>query len=176
MSALKDYHATLAAAWELLRSRDCYRQVQPRRKVRIVWWPKENIFPQRTDYRATLCARGSFLRNHPERKIIIAAVKAQDDCTLPWAPRCEVIDAADSAMFTEGDAFGIDMDVRREILVDVLHTVPLDISPKQVTALMRSRFQALGHQMTRKAAPHTYEQFRNAGWTDAQMRAEGYLV
>ena len=34
---------------------------------------------------------------------------------------------------------------------------------------------ALAHQMTTKAAGATYESFRAAGWTDAQLIAQGYM-
>jgi hypothetical protein len=130
----------LAAAWELLRAGDCYRQPYGR-KTRIVWWPRVNIFPQRTDF--VRKARAVLPRRHPQAKQILAAVRRLECCTLPWAPAMDVIGAADNAMFDEGDKLRVDMRVRRDILIDVLHTVPPGIMPSQAAEAMRARFQAL---------------------------------
>lgn len=173
-----DFHAALAATWDALRSRDCYRQPQ-RGKIRIVWWPRCNIFPQRTDYMAT--ARALLpRRTNPAAKEILAAVRHLDDCTLPYAPPFATIEAADAAMFDEGDKYSIDMETRRNILVDVLHTVPPAITPRQIKEVMRKRFESSGApralRMTAKAAGHSQAEFRSAGWTDAQLVEHGYAV
>ena len=88
----------------------------------------------------------------------------------------EAVHAADNAMFTEGDKFSIDFYLRRSVLIDVLHTAPADITPDQIKTLMYERFKALTPRMTSKAGAHTYENFRQAGWTDAQLVAHGYMM
>lgn len=166
------HNEALAAAWELLRTKHCYRQTH-RNRTRIAWWHPTNLFPVRTDFLRT--ARGAFPYRFPAAKDVLASVRRLDGCTLPWAPTDAAINAADNAMFTEGDKYNIDMRVRRDILVDVLHTAPADITPVQITALMRSRFRAL-RQMTPKAGQHTYTAFILAGWTDQQLIDHGYML
>jgi hypothetical protein len=133
----------LAAIWAELASSEncCHRQIH-RKKTRVVWWHPENIFPTPADF--VRLARGVIPRKHPEKEQLLAAVRRLESCTLPWIATMEAIDAADNAMFTEGDKFSIDMLLRREILVDVLHTAPPDITPTQIKALMHQRFQSQG--------------------------------
>jgi hypothetical protein len=172
----------LTIVWDQLRAQACYRQTL-RRKTRIVWWPTENIFPQRTDFVRRV--RAALPRRHPEGKQILAAVRRLESCTLPWAPTLDVIHAADDAMFTEGDKFSIDMQVRRDILIDVLHTASPDTTSRQIAETMFARFQALHGvpaappsppRMTPKASPHAYADFISAGWTDAQLIEAGFMV
>lgn len=139
MSADSD---ALAAVWaDLASARHClYRQIH-RKKTRVVWWHPQNIFPTPADF--VRLAREIMPRKHPEKVQLLAAVRRFESCTLSWIPTMDAIDAADNAMFTEGDKFSIDMLLRRKILVDVLHTAPRDITPPQIKALMYQRFQAL---------------------------------
>jgi hypothetical protein len=172
------YNEALATAWNLLRSRYCHRQMN-RNKVRVMWWPPDNIFPQRTDFVRT--ARAAMPYRFPLAKHVLGAVRRLDACTLPWAPTFAAINAADNAMFTEGDKYNIDMQVRRNVLVDVLHTVPPDIRPAQIEELMRVRFQErrddapARYLMTPKAGQHTYAEFIHAGWGDQQLIEHGYM-
>jgi hypothetical protein len=53
---------------------------------------------------------------------------------------------------------------------------PVSSAPPYTGYMQPPAAPVAGPQMTAKAAGATYQSFRDAGWTDDQMRAQGYLA